>query len=264
MILNGVFGQLADDFRVGGLRNLLAKDDLTDLLRGVHAVDARVAVDFHLQLYHATQIGRNHQVRAILLGKLGGTGGIDAALHQFGDILAEVFLQHALGIVQIVQVQTAQYAGIDGHGSHHMLDEHVGLVAVFPPAGVCRIVVAVILTTADGFTVVDGEFGFLVSQFLQSVSAEDVHRRIVAKLGVDDQPIRFLGSFETGNVDDGLRGKTTVVHHIAGSVIGISQTLQLDLFVRVGSRKPIVTVISSSIRKVIGTGREKRYAKYKI
>ena len=40
MILNAMLGNLADDLRVSGLRNLLAKDDLADLLRGIDSVDA--------------------------------------------------------------------------------------------------------------------------------------------------------------------------------------------------------------------------------
>ena len=196
-------------------------------------------------------------MRTVRLGKFGGIFFGDAALavlDQFGDSLAEVCFQHAFRIIQLVQIHATQNTRIDGHGSHDVLDEQVGLVAVFPLASIRRIVLAVILATADIIIILNGELGFLMAQFLQCITTVDVHRRIVAELGVDDQAIRFFSSLETLHVDDGLGGKTTVVHHIAGSVIGISQSLQLNLFVRVGSRKPDVAGISICVRKVIGTG----------
>ena len=78
LILNGVSGYLTDNLRVAGLCNVLAKDGLNDLLGRIDFVNAGVAVDFHLQLNHAAEVGRHHEVCAVLLREFGGFDSIDA------------------------------------------------------------------------------------------------------------------------------------------------------------------------------------------
>ena len=78
LILNGVSGYLSDNLRVAGLHDLLASNGLNDLLGRIDLINAGVAVDFHLQLDHTAEVGRYHEVCAVLLREFGGFDSIDA------------------------------------------------------------------------------------------------------------------------------------------------------------------------------------------
>ena len=205
LILDSMFGNFLDDIRFGGLCNLTAKDDFTNLLRGKYLVNTRVAVNLHLQFNHSAKICRHHKVRAVFLGKSGGILRGDATLafaDQFSNLLAEVCIKHAVVVVQVVQFQAVQNAYIDGHCCHDVLDEHVRLVTVMPFRIRKRRVIAVILATANGFAVVNGVLGLRMPKFLKRIPAEDVHRRVMASLCADYWSIRCFSSPETVHVDD--------------------------------------------------------------
>ena len=134
-VLDVVLGNGAEDQRFGGRYDILAEDDLADLLRGIYFVDAGVAVDFHLQLYHAAEVGRHDEVGAKLLGERFGTGVVNACrtfLGQRGYCSAEVGVKHAFAAGQLVDFQTVQYAQVDGLCGHDVLDKHVGFIAAVP------------------------------------------------------------------------------------------------------------------------------------
>ena len=229
-----VGGNLLDDLRAGGIGHLLTQHDLADLLCRIFLVHAGVAIDFHLQLNHGTQVGRYHEVRAVFLGKCGGISLGDSTL-AFADKgshrLAEVGFQHAFSIIQLVEFQTAQQTGINGLGSHDVFDEHVGFVMMFPRDFSKRGILAVILATANGFGVINGVLGLLTTHFLKRTSTEDVNRCVIAALSTDNRSILLLCFFELRDAEDRLCGKAAIVHHIAGCIVGISQTLHLYLLV---------------------------------
>ena len=173
-------------------------------------------------------------MRAVFFGKFGGISLGDSTLaftDQGSHRLAEVGFQHAFSIIQIVQFQTAQQTGINGLGSHDVLDEHVGFIMMFPRNFSKRGVLAVILATANGFGVINGVLGLLTTHFLKRTSTEDVHRRVIAALSTDYRSILLFCFFELRDAEDRLCGKAAVVHHIAGCIEGISQTLHLYLLI---------------------------------
>ena len=135
LILNSTLWNFIDYLRVGRRRNPLAQDGLRNLLCHISLLNAGVAVDLHLQLDHSTQIGRDHEVGAVLLGKCYGiinSNATYAFLDQIRDCLAEVCFQHASFIIQIVQIQIAQHTRINRLGGHDMLNEHMSLINVCP------------------------------------------------------------------------------------------------------------------------------------
>ena len=185
-ILNGIFAhRFFEVHRLAGLDNLLAYDVLNHLLSSVFLIYAGVTVDLHLQLYHATEIGRHHEVRAVLLGELGRFGGIDTRLshlNQFLDGLAKVCLEHVVSLVQTIQRHTVQHADINSHGRHDVLDEHVRLIATCKPGFGENTVFAEVNTTTGHANVVNGVLRLRMAHFLKRVTAEDVQGRIVATL----------------------------------------------------------------------------------
>ena len=190
-VLNGVSDEFLDDLRGGrGCYNILAKEDLCHLIDRITLIYAGVAFDLHRQLNHTAQIGRYDEVCAELLGEGDGISFGDTVLglgDQLFDCLTEVCREDAVIVIQLVQIQTLQHADIHGHGGHDVLDEHVGFIAVVPCGNGKHIVLTVILTSCDGTGFVDGVLGLRMSHLLQGVTAEDVHGRIMASLGIDDE-----------------------------------------------------------------------------
>ena len=136
-----------------------------------------------------------------------------------------------------------------------MFEEHVRLITSCPLAAVSSLVLAQILTTAYQIIFTDSIFGLLMSKLLNGITAEDVNRCIMATLGIDDDAILFLGFPQQIHVDDGHGRETTVVHHVACCIVGIAQTLHLDLLFIITSHQQIfVNFRTRLVDKVVGTG----------
>ena len=110
------------------------------------------------------------------------------------------------------------------------------------------------LATTDIIIFANRVLALLMTHLLQRIAAEDVHGRIMATLRVDDQAILAFGSLKTSHVDDGLHRETAVVHHVTGGIIGIAQTLQQYLLIRITSRQHIFAGIGTFVLNVVGTG----------
>ena len=198
-------------------------------------------------------------MRTILLGKRGSFRCGDTlhiALDQFGKILAELCCKRVFGIIQTVQLHAMQQTYIDGCGGHDVLDEHVCFITTGPLASISSIVLAVILATANQLVLIDGVLGLLMAKLLERTAAEDVYRRIIAVLSVDDDTILFLGFPDQIHVDDWFNGKAAVVHHVAGGIVAIAQALQLDLFFGITFHQQVIVDfrLSFVVCKVVGTG----------